>query len=255
MTATVLIGEEFEGAGSPDLAGTWATSGNGGAAFQRRTDIARVGRGSLRVVLDRAFPNEYRSELSANPLFQATDGLDYHVGMSVWVDPELYTLDTVPTNVLQWHNTPDPGEEDVTSVPLSFRIQAGLWQFYRRSSSADPTTNGSISETQIQLDPVLPGWHDWVIHSRFDHSGSGALTVWHNGAKRIAYTGALGFNDSVGPYLKFGVYISLWDGGAATLTERQELTFDELRVTVGGGYADVAPRVAPGRAHSVGGLL
>ena len=62
-------------------------------------------------------------------------------------------------------------------------------------------------------DLCLPGaWEDWVLRVVFSPDASrGSLAVWRNGVARVAPTAlATVYNDSVAPYLKFGVYKGGW---------------------------------------------
>jgi hypothetical protein len=92
-------------------------------------------------------------------------------------------------------------------------------------------------------------WTDWVIEYRPDYrlnsdGGNGVTRVWRNGRQIIDYEGPNAYNQSAGPYIKFGAYRSAWKNRDVNDPVIERLFyFDEFRVSKAGqgSYDLVAP--------------
>jgi hypothetical protein len=49
-------------------------------------------------------------------------------------------------------------------------------------------------------------WHDFVYRVRWTYRSDGLVEGWLDGKRIIDYRGPVGYNDSDGPYFKFGLY-------------------------------------------------
>jgi len=82
-----------------------------------------------------------------------------------------------------------------------------------------PSTNTLYLDT----DPIARDtWINMRIEVVFDHTGSnGRLEVQRDGVTIVNYTGAIGYNDDIGPYLQMGVYRGKTSGPIPETTAAQ----------------------------------
>ena len=76
----------------------------------------------------------------------------------------------------------------------------------------------------------------------------GRLTVAIDGARQLTYSGSLGFDDTVGPYMKFGIYKFPWKTIHAhwrgyTETTVREYTFLNFSVIRADSKFGIAPAI------------
>ncbi|WP_417525600.1 heparin lyase I family protein [Marinovum sp.] len=91
-----------------------------------------------------------------------------------------------------------------------------------------PTTNTMYLDT----DPIpRDTWINIRFEVVFDHTGGGALKVYRDGALIVDYSGPLGYNDVIGPYLQMGVYRGDTTG---PISETAAAQFRNLAVTADG---------------------
>lgn len=107
----------------------------------------------------------------------------------------------------QLRHTEDAGDIGTASPPLAIGSNAaGQLTISTRSSSENPLTINP-AEVVRYTGTITPGVPvNLVCNVRIDHAGAGFLRVWRDGVQVVDYAGPLGYNDSVGPYFKAGLY-------------------------------------------------
>jgi Ca2+-binding RTX toxin-like protein len=122
----------------------------------------------------------------------------------------------------QMHQTRDRAEDgstidEMASPPLALMLRGEHLEIAARTdpNKATSTTPERIvgtgqTDTMWLDDAPLERdvWHSIRYEMVFDAdpSGAGRLAVWLNGTQIVDYTGPLGYNDDIGPYLQLGVY-------------------------------------------------
>ncbi len=98
--------------------------------------------------------------------------------------------------------------------PLAIQIENGIFEVYYRGDTARFTDTRPNAVTAYTKDwtPHLGQWAHLVMHVRFSKAtANGVLGVWLNGAQVVNLSNiVIGFNNenTVGPYVKFGIYRS-----------------------------------------------
>ena len=107
----------------------------------------------------------------------------------------------------------DPGEA-AHSPPFAIELIGDRFRVVTRDSSAKLSTASDIRYVR-QFDDSKPlvrnRWYDVKVQIVLGPFGNGRLKLWRDDILLVDFTGALGFNDVVGPYLKQGVYRSATD--------------------------------------------
>lgn len=122
------------------------------------------------------------------------------------------------------------------SPPLALSMYGEKMQIQARTSS-DANLTGTPPE--IALGPYASAYEDpnpitrdqWYtirFEVVFDHTGNGGLRVYRDGVELVNYTGALGYNDAVGPYLAMGVYRAMANESTAAQYRNISVTADGL---------------------------
>jgi hypothetical protein len=148
-----------------------------------------------------------RSELAGQRRWEA--GKDVWLSYSVDVDPRSSPRSASSWVVLgQFHASPAPSEP--SAVPpfglylLGGELRAGI------RSDASPITGADISSMSVLVsdDLVMRAWHSVRVHIRFSEKGlgPGVVQVWLDGQLKVDLRVAVGYNDRVGPYWKYGIY-------------------------------------------------
>jgi Polysaccharide lyase len=240
----VFLGD-FEGA----TLRPFIASGNAPTVTSEKT---RAGHYAIKSVLNRLnSPISFRTEATTTHA-NAKYFSDTWYGLSVFL-PKSYISSPVWEIVFQWHGVPDNPKAETLNPPMSMHTGNGAWLLGTVGDSRKPASKANYeSKDKYPLGSYaadMGRWTDWVFHIRWDYrkvgSGNdGQLQVWKNGALVInASPIQLGFNDSVGPYFKMGLYKGWRDRAvpADTVSERV-LYHDEFRQAgAGGSYASVAP--------------
>lgn len=244
--------ESFEGSGSA-ISGTWRHSGNGRA--HRSTDFAHEGSKAIKFEVRASESVNYRDEIVFNggPFREMTFGSEWWYGFSVYV-PHNWKPDATGDIFFQVHRVQDAHDSRSVGAnpPLSIRFKEDKIEFNHRWHKQDPwlVREHSYNETVNVLKDVVPGrWYDFVFHMIWSKTaGSGITEVWMNGQKKYSHIGPNTYVDQVGPYVKFGIYKSLWKKSTHTsasaargITERIYYQ-DNIRLYKGAnGYSVVAP--------------
>lgn len=127
----------------------------------------------------------------------------------VWVsyNMKIQRLARTPDWVVlgQFHAVPDPGERSAVP-PLAFYMSNGALQLATRGN---PDLITSRPSTVVQWTGKrfrLHVWHRVVLRIRFSRTGLGHLSAWIDGKLVTSVDTPLGYNDTVGPYWKYGIY-------------------------------------------------
>jgi len=195
------------------------------------TTIKKSGSKSLRMELRKTDPDvsgSKRCEITLRP----EEPLEEHwYGVSIYLpasgDDE-YTADPADEILIQWHNTPDGGEE-WTSPPIALYTRndkyliSQRWDEGRYSTNAIMAQNGTALMTEIGSFTNDKGkWVDWMFHIKWGWNEDqnpitevykdGVLVYENNGVPNVT-------NDRFGVYPKLGIYKWTWkiaDSGSTT---------------------------------------
>jgi hypothetical protein len=242
----LLHGGWWKHSGNADGRTTHVVSREGGQAAVFTVHIAKAG--------------DFRSEITAGPASPAPRS--FEIGETYWYGVSIMPCQTLskspfPEAVFQFHSTPDgvPGETWSSGLnpPVALYCDGARWTLTVRGDSRPITQKGNyeFSRTKIDLGAAVPGkWADWVFQIRWRSDIEGILRVWRD--QELVYEGRHPncYNDTVGPYLKLGVYASYLRSDRETRAEAikaglgdRVYYFDALRI--GGetaSFDDVAPK-------------
>jgi hypothetical protein len=120
-----------------------------------------------------------------------------------------------PVVAMQWHNTRDFFLGEVGAIPpLALDIVGSQWRVIRAWDRRwiSPETPPRVEGHQLAATaPLEPGkWSEWTFHVRWSPNSDGFLRVWKDGQLLVEIEGPIGYQDLIGPYLKFGVYVPGW---------------------------------------------
>lgn len=225
---------------------------------------ARAGTRSMKSHINRSTSaTSYRTEFTA---FNTTKTLafrrSYWIGLSIYV-PSDWKQSTSGDVLFQIHNQPDDWANSKSPIFAIVTQKGGLnWRlanFYITRPEAEvPGNTGLILAFANETQPIRTGeWTDWVIEYRPDwrlleDGGVGVTRVWKDGLKIVDYAGPNAFNETLGPYLSFGLYKSAWRSSTFVDTVAERYYYhDELRVSRPdqGSYELVAPGRDAGTAR------
>jgi hypothetical protein len=225
------------------------------------SEQSRAGKKSFRMYLNRKLSSAaYRTE--AWPTGRTNWGHDvnlqwrktYWIGFSIYIPANWQDDSTTEEVLFQVHNYPDDWANSYTP-PVCIRIQPNDPGWYLRILyKTTPEYSGGDKDIKSAIGrSVGPrkvgGWTDWVIEYRPDwrpvaDGGNGVTRFWMNGQKVLDYVGPNAYNDTLGPYLQFGLYKSGWrDANFADPVTERLYYHDEWRVSRPdkGSYELVAP--------------
>ncbi len=178
-----------------------------GEAVNLVSDPSGYGDPCLRFDLRAANQNDRRSELAD---YQTSDywGMAWRVEFDMLL-PFTYQTDIDRDVFHQWHATPDE-EDETEDVPFLF---GALDDKLRIVTSSIPEREGGSKGTQELLwegEIVRGVWEHWHFELAFHWTKTceypSYLQACRNEVQVVDYIGAIGFNDEVGPYAKWGVY-------------------------------------------------
>ena len=246
---------QYATATSTNLA-TWGRSGNPPVIT---SSLARAGNRSARVHLNRlTSDNSYRTEASMFGTYRHLEfQKTYWIGFSIYVPSDWTQGSTSHETMLQIHNHPDDwanSKSPMLAIRYEPNTHPGKWrltvQYITTPESENPGNTGRIWAVVNTEHLIRTGeWTDWVIEYRPDYrlnedGGVGVTRMWMNGTKVVDYEGPCAFNETNGPYIKFGTYKSDWKNRDSRDPAVERLYyFDELRVSKAdqGSYQLVAP--------------
>jgi hypothetical protein len=196
---------------------------------------------SLRLELRKDDPlvsNSKRCELllpSENPLEE------HWYGVSIYLPKggdEDFTVDVEREILIQWHNSPDAGE-DWTSPPFSLMTGEGgqyiighAWDEGRVTTNAGMSANNTTLNTYIGSYVEDKGkWVDWVFHIRWgwNKSQNPITEVYKNGQLVYEKNSTPNMtNDQKGVFPKLGIYKWDWKSPtSASVVTKRIVYFDD----------------------------
>ncbi|WP_159439872.1 polysaccharide lyase [Pontibacter lucknowensis] len=127
-----------------------------------------------------------------------------------------YAPDSSNELISQWHQEGSP--------PISLRtVDNVIYLRVRHNTKEDKWK-------VMELAPLTKDvWHEFVFHIIHSAGSDAILEVWHNGVKRVSYSGRNHFEDKKMPYWKVGVYKAKWNN-SRTASEKRVIYFDNVRV-------------------------
>lgn len=169
-------------------------------------------------------------------------GKDYWIGFSIFID-ESYVFIEHDSIVLQFHNSPDEGENSL-NPPMALNLDEGIWSLVTRWDGREKTERPYQGQETYKLSPVQRGkWIDIVLHARWEYEQYGILELWIDGERELEHVAPNAYKDEKGVFMKFGTY-RYWykthkPNGEAE--GRSTIYFDALRIGTK-GYDQVKPR-------------
>lgn len=140
----------------------------------------------------------------------------YTTKFTLHVPPD-WTRDDLHEIIWQIHRVPDTAEQGLDAQPvISLRIIDNVFAVHYMYSTAPISYAGNNMEVRNSPNfGTITGnsTYNFEINykiSRGNASPDGNLTVKINDVVQYTYTGPIGSEDVVGPYIKFGIYKSVW---------------------------------------------
>lgn len=125
---------------------------------------------------------------------------------------ESFVGDSKFSIILQYHSMPDTQLGERWRSPVSSLVIRGKkLQYDYRSSKEEVTPRGKngflyTSKGSINLGEVnFDQWNTVIIHQKFDYE-NGSVRIWVNGSEFRSSPTGIGFNDTRGMFVKFGLY-------------------------------------------------
>ena len=257
-TRTGLIFEADFNSGSDITKMGFKYSGNG----SKIVDIE--GQRAAQLTLDHyGSSTSYRTEIQPNALSSAgyTSGMfakmgaDYWYGLRTLMGNDWKETDKADTIITQWHARPDAGNPPVA---LQTKLGSDGKQHYNLIIRSNPDADGTTGYKYIKqidlgvIDGDIGKWVDWVWHIKWAADGQGYLQLYKDGKLAVDFKGGTAYVDSIGPYMKVGLYKYDWKSGTDTGADSRTLYVDDIRVAdSSGSYASVAPGgTAPGGTNN-----
>lgn len=234
ILGTVLLSEGFE---NSDFNTNFRYSGDGNISGASIVSApVRSGKKAVRIILDRAMPNKFRTELQPRGKWQApTFGGTYWYALSVFIGAD-WVIDPEPELIAQWHGRPDRDlGEHWRNPALALYIHEAHYEFTRKWDSKLIGNRNYDGQDRTNLGSIrsdIGKWTDWGFQVRWAYrSGSGFTKIWKNGVLVYDARGPNCFNDRAGgPYFKFGIYKWVWKKDRSFVTSHRELYFDDIFV-------------------------
>lgn len=200
----------------------WKVSGN--ARVHVSNDVAREGSKSLKFQIFHEDKIGYRDELTVKgwKIRHMEMGEDWWYGFSLHI-PEDFKPDSGSGDIIfQIHASKDKkGKDGATCTdgaanPLFVIAVKGEKISLRHLWGDEECTTHKNWKFKIKknlVEKAIPGkWYDFVIHFKMSNQeGVGETEVWVDGKKmyeELARPNS--FKDKKGPYMKFGIYKSMW---------------------------------------------
>ena len=171
----------------------------------------KAGRFELRVSDDMVHRGK-RSELF---LIDRVTDKEMWYSFAVFFPKEGYAPDSTNELISQWHQGGSP--------PISLRtVDNIIYLRLRHSTNPDKWKVMEIAPLTKDV------WHEFVFHIIHSAGSDALLEVWHNGQKRVTYSGPNHFEEKKMPYWKVGVYKAKWNHNR-TASDRRVIYFDNIR--------------------------
>ena len=197
------------------------------------SSYAKSGSKSMRVELRKSDPDvasSKRAELTQDPLSSAT--IERWYGTSFYF-PSDYVADNTGCSeiIFQWHQVNTSGPP-----PLSIWVSGSsiMINQYNLSTKKDALTKLTSLVTNK--------WISMVFHVKWSPTSSGLVEAWVNGTKVYTKSGVNNYKESIGNYVKTGIYKWGWKNGYASKVSKRVLYQDDIRIgNEKATYNDVAP--------------
>lgn len=203
------------------------------------SDIKKTGNKSLRIELKKDDPevaNSKRCEI----MLRSEEPLEEHwYGVSIFLpnsENEDFKYDDEHEILMQWHTSPDVGEENV-SPPLSLTTYKGRYIIAqntdegRFSKQFNPYTLKSFNTDIGEYENDKGKWVDWVFHVKWGWLAdqNPILEVYKNGVLVCERNGMPNcMNDKKGVYLKLGIYKWSWKGVSNSIVNNRVVYYDDF---------------------------
>jgi hypothetical protein len=198
---------------------SWGVQGNAAApyAYQNATNKASLQRFEVhqgdQAPFDSGHPVD-RCEASAATSFAY--GVDVWISCAIFVERGTPVYDAgsqyVWCSLIQMHGNPQPGDANYTrklawSPCFTLDIAGDVLNIQTRSETDVYPSGNPLTMTRYVDESFQRGVYNYyVFRMVFARTGNGLLQVWRNGASIFDQAIPLGYNDALGPYMKFGIY-------------------------------------------------
>lgn len=155
--------------------------------------------------VDRTFRHTFRSEISTRD-FPPADSARWY-SFSVYFPPD-FPIESNRLVFAEWHSHWQFRQPDRMPA-LAFRFIDGKLSITIRNSPdvSVPNPNLVPSEDLFKENHLRIGqWHDFVVQSKWSYRDDGFVNIWWNGEQIVGYKGPVGYNESVAPEFRFGLY-------------------------------------------------
>ena len=230
---------------SGTLSSDWKKHSSG-SKFSGTITSSRACNGSYSLKTKLTYPPAYRSEVvyTKRPFNKLQHGKEYWLGLAIYLEGPWPSDGKKSESLLNIHHRPDKhrGEPGGGNAPLSLKTRNGQWLIMARTEKEKLCGN---CEKSVALKSIgaykTNAWTEFVFNVKFTHTNSGFLKVWKDGKLAFNYSGPIGYNNEVGPYIKMGVFKPSWKTGGSKIKNRTAY-HDRFRIKQGSGSpADVAP--------------
>lgn len=135
-------------------------------------------------------------------------------GEEVWFSYAMRIKSGLPTTAAyailgQFHDTTDEGDGGGGGISPPFAInlvQGEKLKFIKRYNTS-PLGGTPVQTLMHERSVVRDRWYRIVGRIVFDWTPNGAVDLWFDGSPIVTLTNAqIGYNDTIGPYWKFGIY-------------------------------------------------
>ena len=176
-------------------------------------------------------------------------GSEYWIGFAVFLSKDWKIDNSRASNDSIWnlHGVPDQNiGETWRNAPIALNVNKDKWVL-RRGWCAKKKCNGKDNSKKFtDIAKWEAGkWTEFVFNIKLSYKNDGFIKIWKDGVGPITIKGPNAYNDSKGPYMKYGIYKSSWgksDGGKASGFASRKLYYDNI--VVGDrheSYSSVAP--------------
>lgn len=110
------------------------------------------------------------------------------------------------TLIMQLHQTESPEEPSFPALQLS--IDQNGYVIMLTHDETHPSVSRVPNLRVLRNLPLVRGvWEEWVLHIHYAWDSNGAMTMYRNRRPIFSVSGTpTGYNDAVGPFMKFGAY-------------------------------------------------
>jgi hypothetical protein len=143
-------------------------------------------------------------------------GSDVWVSVAIMVEPGTPVYDAADQfawcSLIQMHGNPQPGDERYSqklswSPCFTLDIIGDVLNIQTRSETDVYPSGNPIEMIRYADSNFQRGvFNYYVFHMVFQQTGNGLLQMWRNGNQILNLTIPIGYNDALGPYMKYGIY-------------------------------------------------